>query len=370
MAEEFLITQAFDYSVATARELTGLPESIIELALLLLVGLLGSVVLNTVLGRLLTVAQRSRNRWDDILVVALQRPAKWLLWIIVWYAALGMFEGLSSARTVLAAAADTGVVLLLGWFVHRFLAGAEAELLCDHWGPRDSDDRAAITATARLLRITLWLIVSIMALQSLGISVSGLLAFGGIGGIAVGFAAKDLLSNFLGGVSIFLDRPFAVGDWVRSPDRNIEGIVEHIGWRMTRIRTFDKRPLYVPNSVFSTVSLENPSRMTNRRIYETMGVRYGDVGRLKAIVDDVRAMLESHPDIDTQQTLIVNFVSCGASSLDFFVYTFTKTVNWVEFHSVKEDVMLKILGIIEAHGAEVAFPTRTLLIEGPEPDPQ
>ena len=82
-----------------------------------------------------------------------------------------------------------------------------------------------------------------------------------MGGIAVGFAARDLLANFLGGLSIFMDRPFAVGDWIRSPDREIEGTVEDVGWRVTRIRTFDQRPLYVPNSVFSTVALENPSRL-------------------------------------------------------------------------------------------------------------
>ena len=126
----------------------------------------------------------------------------------------------------------------------------------------------------------MWVLSALMVLQSLGVSVSGLLAFGGIGGIAVGFAAKDMLANFLGGLSIYLDRPFAVGDWIRSPDRSIEGTVEDIGLRVTRIRTFDQRPLYVPNSTFSSVSLENPSRMTNRRIYETIGVRYEDAGRV------------------------------------------------------------------------------------------
>ena len=104
-------------------------------------------------------------------------------------------------------------------------------------------------------------------MQALGYSISGVLAFGGIGGIAVGFAAKDLLANFFGGLMIYLDRPFSVGDWIRSPDKNIEGTVEEIGWRLTRIRTFDKRPLYVPNSTFTQISVENPSRMLNRRIY-------------------------------------------------------------------------------------------------------
>ena len=91
-------------------------------------------------------------------------------------------------------------------------------------------------------------------MQTLGFSVSGVMAFGGIGGIAIGFAAKDLLANFFGALTIYLDRPFSEGDWIRSPDREIEGIVENIGWRLTVIRSFDKRPIYVPNSVFASIA--------------------------------------------------------------------------------------------------------------------
>ena len=167
---------------------------------------------------------------------------------------------------------------------------------------------------------------------------------------------------------IFLDRPFSVGDWIRSPDQEVEGVVEEIGWRLTRIRTFDKRPLYVPNSVFASLTVENPSRMLNRRIYETVGIRYADIGVMEAVVKDVETMLKEHEAIDTTQTLMVNFVSFGSSSIDFFIYTFTKTTVWTEFHAIKQDILLRIAAIIEQHGAEIAFPTQTLHIQ-PEPDP-
>jgi len=144
---------------------------------------------------------------------------------------------------------------------------------------------------------------------------------------------------------IYLDRPFAVGDWVRSPDRQIEGTVEEIGWRLTRIRTFDKRPLYIPNATFTSIAVENPSRMTHRRIKETIGIRYDDADKMEPILTDVRQMLLTHPEIE-----------------DFFIYTFTRTTVWTEYHRVKEDVLLRIYRIISEHGAEVAFPTRTLHI--------
>lgn len=197
----------------------------------------------------------------------------------------------------------------------------------------------------------------------MGYSISGVLAFGGIGGIAIGFAAKDMLANLFGSLIIFLDRPFKIGDWIRSPDREIEGTVEQIGWRMTVIRTFSKNPIYVPNSVFSTIAIENPSRMTNRRIHETIGIRYADFNAMERITSEVKAMLMTHPEIDSTLTLMVNFNRYGASSLDFFVYTFTKTTNWVRFHEVKQDVLLKIGQIIENNNAEIAFPTSTVHLQ-------
>jgi len=204
----------------------------------------------------------------------------------------------------------------------------------------------------------------LIAMQVFGYSISGLLAFGGIGGLAVGFAAKDLLANFFGGLMLYLDQPFKVGDWVRSPDQEIEGTVEDVGWRLTRIRTFDKRPLYIPNAIFNSISVENPSRMSNRRIYETIGIRYEDVDKMEVIVEDVKQMLREHSEIDQSQTLIVNFNTFSASSLDFFIYTFTKTIQWVKYHEIKQDVLLKVSEVIARHGAEIAFPTSTVHLPG------
>ncbi len=159
---------------------------------------------------------------------------------------------------------------------------------------------------------------------------------------------------------IYLDRPFAIGDWIRSPDRDIEGTVEHIGWRQTRIRTFDKRPLYVPNSIFATITVENPSRMTHRRIYETIGIRYDDADKVGPITEEVKAMLMAHPDIDQSQTLMVNFNAFAPSSLDFFIYTFTRTTVWTEYHEIKHRILMEIHQIVSKHGAEMAFPTSTV----------
>lgn len=315
-----------------------------------------------VLRRLEARTEQTSSPWDDALVKAASAPLRLFIWVVgVAFAAeiiydetqTAIFQAVIPARTV-------GVITALSWFLIRFARNVEQAVLQGRVERGEPVDQTTVQAVGKLVRVSVLITAVLVALQSLGFSISGVLAFGGIGGIAVGFAAKDLLANFFGGLMVYLDRPFAVGDWIRSPDKEIEGTVEEIGWRLTRIRTFDKRPIYVPNSVFTQIAVENPSRMTHRRIYETVGVRYADLGKMEKIVREVKAMLLAHPEIATDQTMIVNFNSFGPSSVDIMVYTFTKTTQWVHYHEVKQDVLLKIAGIIEANGAEIAFPTRTL----------
>ena len=355
--------------LAPLAALLHVPVGALVFAALMVMGVVGHYAIYRIVRRLTKAADRTETQWDDVVLYAIFPPIQWVMWVVLGLLSLSLFPALDGIREALLRLSDTALLLLFGWLAHRLSGGIEEELLGEHRGALASSDRATISAVARLSRIVLWAIAGIMILQSLGVSVSGLLAFGGVGGIAVGFAARDLLANFLGGLSIFLDRPFAVGDWIRSPDREIEGTVEDVGWRVTRIRTFDQRPLYVPNSVFSTVALENPSRMLNRRIYETIGIRYDDAGAMEQIVAEVKEMLVAHDDIDKGKTLMVNFVAFGASSLDFFIYCFTRTTDWATYHGVKQDVLVKILKIIERQGGEVAFPTRTVLLSPPEADP-
>lgn len=257
------------------------------------------------------------------------------------------------------------LVVLLAWFVIRVISALEVWLVTAKQ-ERLAWDASTAEAMTKVLKVITVISAILILMQLFGLSISGVLAFGGVGGIAVGFAAKDLLANFFGGLMIYMDRQFAVGDWIRSPDKEIEGTVEHIGWRVTRIRTFDMRPLYVPNATFTNISVENPSRMSNRRFYETFGLRYADQDKVEAIVTDVKAMLLSHEAIDTNQTLMVNLNHFNSHSVDFFVYSFTKTTNWSEFHGIKQELLNKIAVIVEQHGAEFAFPSHSVFVQQAE----
>ena len=314
--------------------------------------------------KLIERLKRTWINWDHALFIALQKPLTFFIWLIGLSFAAEIAKKQSDAAIFAAIEPirEVGVIVIMVWFLVRFISNAENIILEKKLHGGEDFDQTTADAIAKLLRVSVIITGTLVILQTLGYSISGVLAFGGIGGIAIGFAARDLLANFFGGLTIYMDRPFDVGDWIRSPDREIEGSVEKIGWRLTTIRTFDKRPLYVPNSVFTTIAVENPARMTHRRIKETIGIRYDDAGKMRKIIADVKNMLEQHEGIDDDQTLIVNFNEFADSSLNFFIYTFTKTVNWIEFHEVKQDVMLKIIDIIDSHGAECAFPTSTLHI--------
>ncbi len=318
-----------------------------------------------VLVKLADKAEVTCNPWDNALINAVRKPLRYTIIIIgISYAAqiagaqadAEIFNYINTIRYVL-------IVSMMSWALMSFVARFENGTIQQKFQTGQPVDRTSIHAIGKVIRTAIFITTALIILQTLGFSVSGVLAFGGIGGIAIGFAAKDLLSNFFGGLMIFLDRPFTVGDWISSPDRKIEGIVESIGWRLTTIRTFDKRPLFVPNSIFATIAVENPSRMSHRRIYETIGLRYDDVEQMERIVEDVRSMLKAHEEIDQSQTMIVNFNAFNESSVDFFVYTFTKTTNWVYFHEVKQDVLLRISNIVLANGAEMAFPTTTMFLQ-------
>jgi MscS family membrane protein len=308
-------------------------------------------------------ALQTHNLWDDALVHAGRRPLGLGVWILGISFAAEIVGGGAQAEifAYVSQVRDVAVVWLMIWFALRFISAIETNLI--EGKHKTKVDPTTATAVGKLLRASIVITGVLLVLQAFGFSISGVLAFGGIGGIAIGFAARDILANFFGALMIFLDRPFSVGDWIRSPDRNIEGTVEDIGWRLTRIRTFDKRPLYLPNSIFTSLAVENPSRMLNRRIYETIGLRYTDVEKMPLILAKVKTMLEEHGDIDQKQILMVNFVTFGASAVEFFVYTFTETTDWQTYHRVKEDVLLKIAAIVEEQGAEIAFPTQTVHLQ-------
>ena len=199
-------------------------------------------------------------------------------------------------------------------------------------------------------------------LQVWGINVAGLVAGLGIGGLAFALAAKDTAANLFGSIALLFDKSIRIGEWIKIGD--VEGVVEDIGMRTTKIRSFGKSLIMLPNQVIANSPIENFSRRGIRRIKMTIGLTYGtNSEQITNIIEDIKTMLRSHEGIAQKETMLVNFKSFGDSSLDIFIYTFTNTANWAKYMDIKEDINLQIMKIVEDNNSSFAFPSQSVYIE-------
>ncbi len=340
-------------------------EISLQIFLILGFGFALLIVKNWLIQFLAGITKNTKNEFDDIILDSVSKPFSYLIIIISF---LLIFDRINHHNGYIESFAPSYFLysIFLVFFalsLIRFLDKYyENKLFLKNISRQDDPIVVEQTyeITIRVSKIVIIVVSVLILMQEFGLSISGLLAFGGVGGLVVGLAAKDLLSNFFGGLMIYFDRPFKVGEFIKSPDRNIEGIVESIGWRLTVVRTFSKNVLYIPNSAFSNIIVENATRMTNRRFNEVIGVRYEDMGNIPTIVTEIRSFLESHEDIDQSIQPVVYFTSFEASSCDIIVYAFTNTKDWRQFLEVKEAILFRIADIISNNNSAIAFPTTTI----------
>jgi len=214
----------------------------------------------------------------------------------------------------------------------------------------------------KTLKIFIFAVGLVSILQEWNINVSAFIASLGLGGLAFALAAKDTASNLFGGLSILADRALKIDDWIKVGD--VEGTVEEIGLRTTKIRTFEKSLVTVPNQIIANNPIENFSRRSVRRIKMRIGVVYSTTQeQIQAIVKDIRKMLQHHPQISQKHTLLVFFDQFNDSDLSIFIYCFTNTANWAKYLAIREDINLRIMEIVQKHGSDFAFPSESIYVE-------
>lgn len=327
-----------------------------------LLTLVAGMVVGRSLRHLAQYTDSVRHVWMHGMLIGASTPAKTLIWIMGLSAAamvLVQDNSESVLSTVLVPARSVAVVGVVMWFLLRMTSSIQANMLARARAENRELDPTATDAIGKLIRASIVITSVLTVMQTLGFSIAGVLAFGGVGGIAIGFAAQSLVANLLGGLTIFASRPFKVGEYIIIPGTELMGGVEHIGWRATRLIGFDCKPFYVPNAMFNTQPVINHSRMTSRRIMETLHVRYSDIDAMPGIVEEGRQMIGSHPDIK-HDFFAFNFDSCGESSLKLFLYAFTVSTDYNDYMNAKEDVLLKMAGIIRRHGAQLSMPISTV----------
>lgn len=307
------------------------------------------------------IATKTKNDFDDRLVENAKVPISCALtylglWLALHFVAfpdniqISIATGMEVFLLVIIFLTAFKALNLFLPFLQAFFRKTNSEL---------SNDIAGFLTTT--LKMVLFVMAALTVLDELGVNVSALVASLGIGGLAVAMAAKDTVANLFGSMVIFSDRPFKVGDWIKTPD--VEGVIENIGMRSTRVRTFSQALVSVPNATIANTPITNWSRMKKRRIKMTIGLTYSTTTKqMKQILSDIRAMLKAHKDVHPS-SIFINFTDYNASDLGIFCYFFTNTTNWGEYMMVREDINLKIMQIVQNAGASFAFPSTSLYIE-------
>lgn len=243
-----------------------------------------------------------------------------------------------------------GVVLLLG-ILCFFLRS-----LFDRLAKKRMIEPTMLEFLRKAFSVAVFFVFGLIVLDLIGLDVAPLLAFGGIGAAALGFASKDVISNFYGGLTIYLTRPFLTGDLITMPQRGIEGTIERIGWYFTTLRDLSKKPVYIPNAFFATELLVNQSRMTHRQINERLPLRYSDASKIEPLVEEIRHLFSTHPDIDSKQGIRVFVHSFAASSVVLEIKAYTLKTRYEDFMEVQQKILIRICEKVEAVGAGIGYP--------------
>lgn len=318
-----------------------------------------------VIKRLMKLAERSASDFDDILLLAIRKPIGWLCFLLGLWAALTVLplptEPVDLDRFAFAFM-KSATIFIGFWLVVRLVSGfiksAEDKA-------RESNPQLAgvLPLGRKTVVVLMWILAVLIALQNLGYSVASLLAGIGIGGAALAFAAKDTLANFFGSLVIFVDKPFAIGDWVKVG--TIEGTVEEVSLRVTRVRTFERSLITIPNQDLTTKPIENFSRMEKRRIKFEVGVTFDTpVEKLEAGIARIRELIAADEGIHDEPQYVY-FTKIDSSSLTIFVQCFTITIDYDEYLQVRHRLLVRIKVEFEKLGISFAFPTQTMIITGP-----
>jgi len=336
------------------------------LGILILFLMIRRIFFRVVVTSITMVTKKTKTTLDDMFLAALEKPLEFAFVVVGFYVAGEAIPMSEEVASIFARFIRSLIAFTLFWILFRALN--PLSFLMDRALNMIGDPSMRDTMKDFLLKLTKFVVICLgvaAVFQEWGFNVAAVLGSLGIVGMAVALGAKDFIANLFAGLTIFLDRIFEKGNWIQTPD--VDGVVENIGFRATKIRRFDKALVTIPNARLAGDALINFSRMTNRRIYWMIGVEYRTTqDQLRLIINDISAFLNQDHDFETDPEKTKTFVfvdSFGPSSIDIMLYCFTKTTKWDEWLKVKERLAYKVKGIVEGHGAGFAFPSTSLYVE-------
>lgn len=339
---------------------------------------IGVVILNFFITRTIkgmkSRVSKAKEPWKKSLYGSFERPLRAFVWLNFFFTVLYILEKqfqFDFPNGITQAGYSIATILAISWFF--YLWKTKYFLYYENKVPKADEeiylDKTLANALSKITSVVILIIALVSILERLQVSWSAIMTVIGGGTLSIGFAAKDILANFFGGLMIYINQPFKIGDWISSPDKQIEGMVEEIGWYMTIVRNFEKRPIYVPNALFPQIILVNPSRMTGRGIKHVIGIRYDDMHKVEEVVKKVRQMLRDHEDLHPEFARMAHLTEFGDFSVNLQVTCYVVYKGIENFRDIQQDILLKCAAIIEECGADMAFPTSRILFENTQEEP-
>jgi MscS family membrane protein len=311
-----------------------------------------------VIGFLKKLVSRTKTHLDDAILDVLENPLRFVFIIVGISFTAYTLEIKNDVITHLTSSLITFTIF---WVFYSAISHIEPFIFSstERFGKDLSKEIGIFLVKA--IKVFVVLIGVVAILKEWGIDVTTFIASLGLGGLAFALAAKDTAANLFGGFAILTDKIFKLGDWIKVG--NVEGTVEDIGMRTTKIRAFDKGLITVPNGTIANSSVLNFSRRDRRRIKMRVGVTYSTTpSQMQEMLNEIREMLNNHPQIH-KDPMFVYFDEFADSSLSIFFYLFTTTAVWEEYLKIREDINLKLMEIVEKNGASMAFPSQSLYFE-------
>jgi len=305
------------------------------------------------------ITSKTNNSIDNKLTQILIEPIKFFIIIIGIYLSLGYVSFYNESINLIL---KSLTIYTIFWIAYDgvIVFSADIKKISMKFGKELHEEINLFLVKA--IKIFIFTLGFVAILQVWSINISAFIASLGLGGLAFALAAKDTAANLFGGLTLLADKSLKMKDWIKV--ESIEGIVETIGLRTTKIRTFEKTLITVPNQILANTPVENFSRRGVRRIKFRIGLTYETSSlTVKKIVEDITNMLKKHEHIEQSETMLVRFDKFEDSSLSIFIYTFTSTSNWDMYLEIKEDVNIKIIKIVEDNKSDFAFPSQTIYLK-------
>ncbi|HLR71363.1 MAG TPA: mechanosensitive ion channel family protein [Pseudogracilibacillus sp.] len=307
---------------------------------------------------LLRLGRKLSEKFLPNVFLSFEKPFQWLFIIIGFYIAVKYYPYLNHTNDTFITLIRVSIIFVISWGLFNLASTSSSLFKAINEKTNIKIDEILIPFLSRALQFIIVAISLSVILQEFDYEIGGFIAGIGLGGLAFSLAAQDALSNLFGGIVIITEKPFTIDDWIMTP--SVEGIVEDISFRSTKVRTFAQALVTVPNATLSNEPITNWSKMGKRQITFNLRLTYDTPKeKIENVVREIKDLLKDHPGIH-QETIFVNVDQYEEYGLDIFLYFFTNTTAWGEYLEIREEINLKILDIIEQAGVEIAVPSRKL----------